>query len=79
MDDILAATLQKMNRYEEALDNYNLAIEKNPEDSKYFNNKAVTLQKMNRHEEAFDNYNLAIEKNPEDSGYYCQKGSIKNC
>lgn len=43
MNIYLALTLQKMNRYEEALDQYNLAIQKNPENSVNYNNKGLAM------------------------------------
>lgn len=35
--------LDKMNKFEEALEYYDFAIEKNPEESGFYNNKAITL------------------------------------
>ncbi|CAD8166681.1 unnamed protein product [Paramecium octaurelia] len=48
----------------------NQSIQKNPEDSRYYCNKANTLEQMNRFQEAVENYFSAIQKNPEDSDYY---------
>lgn len=41
-----------MNRLEEALENFDVAIQKNPENAENYTIKALTLQKMNRFEEA---------------------------
>ncbi|CAD8156240.1 unnamed protein product [Paramecium octaurelia] len=62
-----------MNRFEEALDNDDSAIQKYPEDSKYYSNKATTLDKMNRFEEALENYDSAIQKKSENSDFYYGK------
>ncbi|CAD8184290.1 unnamed protein product [Paramecium octaurelia] len=59
----------KMNRFEEALENYDSAIQKNPEYSDYYTGKAITLRKMNRFEEALENYDSAIQKQPQNSIY----------
>ncbi|CAK56536.1 unnamed protein product (macronuclear) [Paramecium tetraurelia] len=75
-----------MNRFEEALENSNLAIEKNPEVNLYFSVKgliimddilAFILLKMNRFEEALDNCDLALFRNPIDFGSCFLKGTIK--
>lgn len=41
-----------MKRFEEALQNYDLAILKNPEHHEFYGNKANTLKDMKRFEEA---------------------------
>ncbi|CAD8213903.1 unnamed protein product [Paramecium octaurelia] len=68
-----AETLKYLNRFEEALENYDLAIQKNPEDFDYYINKAITLDEMDRFEEALEHFDLAIQKNLEDPDYYNYK------
>lgn len=43
-----------MNRLVEALEQYDLAIQKDPDESDYYNNKALTLNKMERFIEALE-------------------------
>ncbi|CAD8176874.1 unnamed protein product [Paramecium octaurelia] len=59
-----------MNRFEEALENYDSAMQKNPDDSHHYNGKAITLQKLNRLEEALEHQDSAIQKYPENSYQY---------
>ncbi|CAD8163051.1 unnamed protein product [Paramecium octaurelia] len=73
---IYGSAIEK-NLFEEALINYDLAIQKNPENSNNFNCKAKTLDEMNRFEEAFKNYDQPIQKNPGYSYYYYKKGRVK--
>ncbi|CAD8060175.1 unnamed protein product [Paramecium primaurelia] len=68
-----AIALEKMNRFEEALQYYDSAIEKNPENSSYFYNRALTLDKMNQFEEALNYYDLAIQISPLNQDYYYGK------
>ncbi|CAD8111237.1 unnamed protein product [Paramecium primaurelia] len=65
-----------MNRFEEALEYYDLAIQKNPGKAEYFNGKAIALMSMNRFEEALENYDSAIQKNPENADYYYGKEQL---
>ncbi|MCL2799699.1 MAG: tetratricopeptide repeat protein [Endomicrobia bacterium] len=65
-------------KQEEALKMYNLAIEKNPNDSSIYYNQGVILDKQRKQEEALKMYNLAIEKNQNNSSAYNNKGVILN-
>lgn len=49
-----------MKKYDEALQSYDYAIQKNPEDSIYFFHKANLLTKMKRFEEALEYYDYSI-------------------
>ncbi|CAD8163052.1 unnamed protein product [Paramecium octaurelia] len=80
-------TFDKIQRFEEALQNYDSAIQKYPENSNYFYNKgrinmiyfsANTLERLNRFEEVLQNYDLAIQKYPENSDFYQNKGNNEN-
>ncbi|CAD8131255.1 unnamed protein product [Paramecium sonneborni] len=55
-------TLKKLNRFEEALQYYDIAIEKNPEQADIYNNKALTFEQLNRLEEALQYYDFAMNK-----------------
>ncbi|CAK76101.1 unnamed protein product (macronuclear) [Paramecium tetraurelia] len=65
--------LTKMYRFEEALRDYDLAIQRNFENSDYFYCKAITLRKMNRFQEALEHFDLAIQRDPQNSDYYHSK------
>ncbi|CAK73487.1 unnamed protein product (macronuclear) [Paramecium tetraurelia] len=84
-DDFLAIPLEKMNRLNEALEYYDLAIEINPEISEFYYRKGIidgdllglTLNKMKRFEEALECYDSAIYKNPQESCYYnCRANTL---
>ncbi|CAD8179799.1 unnamed protein product [Paramecium octaurelia] len=64
---IIANTLQKINRFEDALYQCNQAVQLNPQDSDNYVAKANVLFDMNRFEEALEQYDNAIKKNSNDS------------
>ncbi|MDD4750105.1 MAG: tetratricopeptide repeat protein [Methanosarcinaceae archaeon] len=57
--------LQKLRKYEEALEAFNKAIEFEPEDAFAWCNKGIVLQKLRKYEEALEAFKKAIEINPE--------------
>ena len=60
----------KLKRYEEAIEQYKLAIQYNPSYSRAYNNMGVVLYELNRFEEAMKQYKLAIQYKPSDSSAY---------
>ncbi|MGP6220751.1 tetratricopeptide repeat protein [Caldiplasma sukawensis] len=66
--------LLESGRYEEAIKEFNAAIELNPKDPDYHNNKGIALESLGRYEEAIKEYNAAIELNPKYPDYHNNKG-----
>jgi len=68
--------LNKLKRYEEAIECYDKAIELNPNNPDYWNIKGNALMKLKRYEEAFECYDKAIELNPNNPIYWHIKGLV---
>jgi len=56
--------LYDLNRHEEALASYDMAIKHNPTYSAAYNNRGACLEKLNRLDEALAAYDMAIKHNP---------------
>ncbi|CAD8172790.1 unnamed protein product [Paramecium octaurelia] len=77
-----ASTLSQIYRFEDALQNYDFAIMRNPDQPNLYYWKATTLFlfklfhfiKMTRFEETLQYLDRAIQINPENSQYYYSKG-----
>jgi tetratricopeptide (TPR) repeat protein len=59
--------LNKLNRLDEALVSYNMAIKHNPTDSQAYYNRGVCLDIQNRLDEKIVSYDKAIQYNPTNS------------
>ncbi len=68
--------LDIMKKYEDAIKNYDKAIENNPTRPNSFFNKGISLAKLHRIEEALKCYDKAIEINPKHSASHARKGSV---
>jgi tetratricopeptide (TPR) repeat protein len=55
--------LQNLNRLDEALASYDMAIKHNPTYSMAYNNRGVCLEDLNRFEDAIASYDMAIKHN----------------
>ena len=66
--------LGKLERYEEAIEAYEKAIEINPKYNDAWFNKGFDLGKLKRYEEAIEAYEKAIEINPKDNDAWYNKG-----
>ena len=64
--------------YEDAIEDYNKAIEFNPYNSLAFFNIGNTKNTLGKFEEAIENFDKAIKLNPNNSYFYNSKGNIKN-
>ncbi len=64
----------KKGELQSALEDYNQAIEANPENSEAYNNRGNAYFFLNQPEEAIKNYNQAIKLNPELSRAYYNRG-----
>lgn len=69
-----AAALGYLNRYEEALQNYDKAIQLNPNVSKFYNNKGFIYMSKGNYEEAIKWFDKAIQLEPKVTDYYLNKG-----
>lgn len=63
-------------RYEEAITNYNQAIELAPNNDDAWHDRGSTLSRLGRYEEALTNYNQAIKLNPKEVAGIANKGII---
>ncbi|SPR16271.1 tetratricopeptide repeat protein [Orientia tsutsugamushi] len=56
--------LYELGQYQEAIDNYDIAIKHKPDLAEAYMNKGVALRKLGQHQEAIKKFNLAIKYNP---------------
>jgi tetratricopeptide (TPR) repeat protein len=56
--------LQNLNRLEEALSSFDMAIKHNPTNSEAYNNRGNCLYNLNRLDEALASYDMVIKHNP---------------
>ena len=59
--------MRKLNRHEEALASYDMAIKHSPTDSNAFVGRGNCLWKLNRFDEALISYDMAIKHDPYNS------------
>jgi Tfp pilus assembly protein PilF len=65
-----------MNKYDEAIECYNKALEINPKYAEAWNNKGNAYFDMNKYDEAIECYNKALEINPKYAEAWYNKGLI---
>ncbi|MBE9592380.1 MAG: tetratricopeptide repeat protein, partial [Proteobacteria bacterium] len=65
----------ELKKQEKAIEDYNKAIELNPEDAMAYNNRGAAYAKLKKQEKAIEAYNKAIELNPEDATAYNNRGT----
>lgn len=63
-----------LRQYNDALQNYNKAIELNPRDGTAYFNRAIAHFILGRSYKAISDNTKAIELNPKDAGAYCNRG-----
>lgn len=66
--------LVRRKRFEEAIEEYDKAIELNPNDPRIHSNKGLALANLERFEEALAEFKKAIGLDPDDSTYHISKG-----
>jgi len=71
--------LSKKNRYQDALDAYNKAIQNEPTNEKAWIGKHNTLCKLEQYDDALDTINKAIKINPNDDVLWDLKGHTLIC
>ena len=66
--------LDKLGRYQEAVDSYEKALKIDPGYVKAWNNKGLALDKLGRYQEAVDSYERALSIDPNDATVWHNKG-----
>ena len=66
--------LTLMERYEEAIENYNLALEIEPDNEEFWNNKGYAFFMIGLYDEAIESYDRAIQINPRYKAAWYNKG-----
>lgn len=74
--NIKAVLLDALNRYQESLDLYSLAINYFPDQAFLYSNRALTYLEVHDKEQALEDCNMAIELNPQYSAPYSIRGNI---
>ena len=59
---------------ERAVENFNKAIELNPNHARSYNNRGIVNHNLKQYERAIEDYNKAIELDPEDAYFYSNRG-----
>lgn len=67
--------LNHLEKYQEAIDSYNIAIKLDNNCSLAYLNKGISLIKQNKNSEAISNFNIAIELDPKNPYSYNNKGA----
>jgi Flp pilus assembly protein TadD len=57
-------------QYDQAISDFNRAIELNPNDNKAYNNRGIAYRLKGQYDQAISNFNKAIEINPKDAEAY---------
>ena len=68
---------KQLGRYEEAIKDYDKAIELNPNDAYYYSNRGDSKKQLGRYEEAIKDYDKAIELDHNTAYYYNDRGNAK--
>merc|ERR1719263_104795 len=72
----IVETLAKINRFEDALQSFDKAIQLKPDYAMAFNNRGKVLAKINRFEDALQSYDKAIQLNPDDAMAFVNRGIV---
>ncbi|CAD8129304.1 unnamed protein product [Paramecium sonneborni] len=65
-------------KFQEAIQLYDMTLERNKEDADIYFNKGNALSKLLRKEESIQSYDQAIELAPRNDKFYCNKGIFKD-
>jgi len=64
-----------LGQFNQAISEYNKAIELNPKLAEAYNNRGIAYDKLGQHTRAMSDYNKAIELNPKDAMAYNNRGT----
>ncbi|KJV76999.1 tetratricopeptide repeat family protein [Orientia tsutsugamushi str. UT76] len=64
----------ELNKYQEAIENFDLTIKYNSNCAEAYYNKGICLLELGQYQEAIESYNLAIKYNPNYAKAYNNKG-----
>jgi len=65
----------KLNKYEQAIEDFSKAIELDPDFAEAYNNRGLSYAELNEHEQAIKDYDKAIELNPNYAVAYNNRGN----
>src|SRR5208283_2951885 len=60
--------------YQQAINDFNKAIELNPKDAEAYNNRGLAYEYLGNHQKAINDYNKSIKLNPKDAMAYNNRG-----
>ena len=66
-----------LDKYKEALADYDRAIELNPDDAVAYSNRGIAKSELGQYEAAFTDYDAAIRLNPDSAEAYYNRGNAK--
>ena len=69
---------QELKLYENAIEDYNKAIEQNPNNELAYHNRANAKYNIGLYEEAIKDYNKVLELNPNANIVLCDKNNLKD-
>ncbi|WP_294351272.1 tetratricopeptide repeat protein, partial [uncultured Clostridium sp.] len=72
-----AGTKYGLRKYEEAIEDYNKAIELDVDNYRFYNRRGNAKYSLGQYEESIEDYSKAIELNPKDSVLYGNRGNSK--
>ena len=61
-------------QYQDAIESYTKAIELEPGNALFYNDRGCAYENMNIHDKAIEEYETAIDLNPNDAIFYCNRG-----
>ena len=67
-------TFFDLGKFEDAIQDYNKAIDLNPNNASYYYNRGTTFANLEKFEDAIQDYNKAIDLNPNDESVYYNRG-----
>ncbi len=69
-------TYDKLDRYEEAVEDYSRAIELDPTFVYAYNNRGATYERLRKYDRSLDDYTNAIQHNPELAHAFYNRGNV---
>jgi tetratricopeptide (TPR) repeat protein len=76
--NISGALLYSFDNYKSAIDNYNIAIQCNPQDEKVYFNRGIAKFMISEYAAAIEDFSQALQINPQDSQAYTERGVARS-